>query len=418
MKKIIYIMLLIILNITVVQAQDLQYRQTQNINNEVTEMIDNQDIYLTLNKDGNNTIVKVYSKENELQITKKIENLKKSQIIKYHDNYLLSGISSNMLKVYLLDSNLKVIKQVSSTYFINAHDELKIYTDLDKCYIFDMNGLFVNDIYEVGSDLTISKNKLSSYNGELLKNILKSDYYLIHSYKYEEFDIMNAYQKATYMDDKNILVGESKNITKGNTYAIMTIVDKNGDKIKDVVNEEFRTYKDVLVVNDKFVLLAIASDDKYSLLIYDKDFNNVDKINLDIAGDVKISKVLDKVLIYNKSKIMEYSFDVVVNKSDDVLGTINILSEDIKPYQEVKVKVEPNSGYKVKEIIVKDSQGNLVNVEDGHFIMPNSSVLVSAEYKQTVHNPNTADKIFIISAILIGFILLSIYLYRKLSWLK
>ena len=50
--------------------------------------------------------------------------------------------------------------------------------------------------------------------------------------------------------------------------------------------------------------------------------------------------------------------------------------------------------------------------------MPENDVSISANYIETLSNPETTDMIFIVSLLaLIGFTTVT-FLYRKLSWLK
>ena len=47
------------------------------------------------------------------------------------------------------------------------------------------------------------------------------------------------------------------------------------------------------------------------------------------------------------------------------------------PYETINYNIIPNSGYEVDQIIIKDEYGNLINVENNIFIMPESNVTIT-----------------------------------------
>ena len=94
---------------------------------------------------------------------------------------MLVGIENNVLKAYLLDENLQVIKQQETSYIIDSYVTIKLYSYEDKVYVMLLSNetLSNNNIYEISSELTITEKSLSSYDSSLLKKILNEVAYVL-----------------------------------------------------------------------------------------------------------------------------------------------------------------------------------------------------------------------------------------------
>ncbi len=63
-------------------------------------------------------------------------------------------------------------------------------------------------------------------------------------------------------------------------------------------------------------------------------------------------------------------------------GTVEVSASVVHPGETVEISLTPAAGYTVGSVSVKDSEGNDVSVTNNTFIMPESDVIVSAEFKK------------------------------------
>ena len=63
----------------------------------------------------------------------------------------------------------------------------------------------------------------------------------------------------------------------------------------------------------------------------------------------------------------------------------NIIQSDVEsktfPGQEVTIKPVEKENYEIDQIIIKDENGNIIDVNDNKFVMPNSNVNITVKYK-------------------------------------
>lgn len=430
MKRIKFMLfgLLFLLNICLVSAKSETLDSFKNIDIEVAgvnNIIGYKDGYI-LTEDNNGTIFYSYSNDMELESTKTLEDLSKAKVINFGDCFLVVGVSSNTLKSYLLDSNLKVLKQKDTSYFIQESSEINLYSYENKIYVmltYDEN-LISSSIYEIDNELEIKENKFSSYNADNLKKILKSDYYLIHNNDKEDNGRITHYNSSTYLNDKSILVGTTSNLSYDEVLgmdekAVITIFDNKGNIVSELVNDEYTSFKDVLIVKDKIVALGSKSQSYENvLIIFDSTGKVLEVIMLDNTNEsLSLKKLSNRVILLDENKMYSYSFDVNIYKEEDTFGSIDFNSV-VSPYDIVKINVVPNSGYKVKDILVRDSQGNRISVVNNEFVMPSNDVFISVNYEELVTNPETLDIITIVVPVLFIGIIVFYRLYKKMIWLK
>ena len=110
---------------------------------------------------------------------------------------------------------------------------------------------------------------------------------------------------------------------------------------------------------------------------------------------------------------MAYNLDFDIEKVNSTNGDFTYESkvdEDGRSY--VELKIEPKDGYSVKEIIVTDSNGNIIPVTSNRFYMPLNDVKVEVKYIEGEYLPipNTALSQNL-SFVLIGIILISLGMY-------
>lgn len=442
----IYILLISFLFINITNAESIFNKEetidyTSEISYRINYIISNKSGYIILSSDfADPTILYLYNQDHQLITSKTISDLTDSYIAKYNQNYILVGISSNSLKVYLLDSNLKVLSQKETSYMINQNAKINIYQYNNKIYLLLTTNSILNDnnIYEIDQDLNITTNNFSSYEPELLKNILKSDYYLLKNNDYTSNDRITHYNSSTYIEDYHILVGDTSNINydsiNGTGYdyqANLTILSSDGTQILNKEYSEYSRFKDVFIIKDKIIVLTTYGSDE-KLLTIDFTGNVLEEITLPTSyNEVAIEpynayKVNNKIMVYmsylmkdrlSLELLQHYHFDYSIIKEENPNGTISI-KETAMPYEEVSFTITANSGYEIDTILIKDIQGNIITTTYNKFIMPENDVIISVEYKTIVTNPETMDIIVLIGISSFTVLILIIFFRKKLKWLQ
>lgn len=435
---IIFTLLISILLINTVNAESfLTHKETYEYNNTnyVENIISLNDNLFLVSYDE---IHKV-SKDYQYITSKYFEDLNTTNGIKYNDNIMLVGIENNVLKAYLLDENLQILKQQETSYIIDTYSTIRLYSYENKVYVMLLSNenLSSNNIYEISSDLTITENNLSSYDYSLLKKILKGDYYLIRMNDIEENNRITHYYNTSYNKDYTILVGDTTNITYNETTGYdykgtLTILDSNGETINKIENSDYEIFRDVELISDKIIIMAHKGYNSY-LLIYningtlEETIDTTHYVDEYLLVNYELFKENNELTIfsYELTKVREiyktfmvYDFDYSVITTENVLGTVNVTSQ-AKANDLVTMEITPNSGYEIDTIEVIDSYGNPITMSDTYsFIMPDSDVYITINYKVKVDNPETADIITIIGISAIIAMILGFGITGKLKWLK
>jgi len=404
MKKVIVLLFLLSFSfINVVLASDFKLNKeiTYDVNNIEKTYSSSKD-YIVINK--NQTLYKYNSKDNVI-VSKEINDITNQNIIKFDKNFLLVGISSNTLKIYLLDNNLQVRNQLETTDIVSLYTEFKLYEYENKIYILltNNNTLVDNNIIEIDQELNINKKEFSSYEPNTLKEILKSDYYLIQKNNEIIGDVVNKYNASINYLDKNILIG-----TNSNDQAILKIIDESE---LNKTYSDYKEFKNIEIINNQMYILT-----DHSIIIV--DFNGDIVKELPVNNITEMKKLSDKIaLVSLENKILFYEYECNVEVIESDFGTISV-SESNKAYDKVKIDVAPNSGFELEKIIVTDKENNLIIVKNNEFIMPATDVSIEALYTAKVDNPDTVDYIFVAVCISALAMILLTKTHKKLEWLK
>jgi len=404
MKKVFILLFLLSFSfINIVFASEFKLNKEIAYNvNDIEKTYSSSKDYIVINK--NKTIYKYNSKDNII-VSKEISDISNQNIIKFEKNFLLVGISSNTLKIYLLDNNLQVRNQIDTTDIVSIYTEFKLYEYNNKIYILltSNNTLLDNNIIEVDQELNLSKKEFSSYEPTILKEILKSDYYLIQKNNEIEGDIINKYNSSINYLDKNILIG-----TNSNDKAILKIL---GEELIEKTYQEYSYFKNIEIINDEMYILT---DHNIAVI----DFNGKVVKEIPVNNIIEMKKLSDKIaLISSDNKIIFYEYECNVEVIESDFGTISV-SESNKAFDKVKIDVVPNSGFELEKIIVTDKENNIIEIKSNEFTMPTSDVSIEALYVAKVDNPDTADYIFVIVCISALAMLLLTKTHKKLEWLK
>ena len=240
--------------------------------------------------------------------------------------------------------------------------------------------------------------------------------------------------------------GDYDNLLFEEYYSFVMKIDNSTGKVEWLkkANNDYMYY-DIVGLIDDFVIVVGYEDDNYtyigeerdsesvvsSLFIYDAKGNLVQEH--DLAKEFGVSRVdithvmpfgnalVGQAFAYDEDGEMSslvFRYLLTNNIEVKVEGSGNVsIPEDSVSGTVVEFTVTPDAKWKLDKVEVKDKDGNVIEVKDGKFTMPNSDVIVTASFK--VENPNTAD-IAIIGTIVagIGFGIFGITRYRKLKFLK
>lgn len=426
---ILFIFTIFISNSFIVKAQDLLTKNEYTIkeNNETLNMTTNKDSYLTININNDNTLINIYNNKNELLSSKQINDLLFSNILKYNENYLVYGKKNNIVSLYVLDSNLKISSSKDTEILVDNSCKINIYFYNEKIYLLltDEGTLYDNKLYEIDTNLNITSKNISSYDNSELVSILKSDYYLIHSSATILDGEVVYYLSSDYIEKYSVIAGYS-------SHSVVRLLDETGTELWTKINQNYQAFLNVKIINNKIVLLALNNNIPY-LVIYnmageiekeikvsEKNYDSVylNKTNNNIAiilNELETNETTNEST--TSSEIITYNYKNTINLNAEEYGTIEVAKE-AEPYEEVKLNIVPNSGYKVASIIIKDEKGNEISINDNVFIMPESSVYITVAYSTLLINPETADFITIIIILFVLSIIFTRIIYKKLKWLN
>ncbi len=448
MKKtisLIFALFISIFMINIVEAKELltsektvEYSSPAEI--FIGNILYNGEKYYVLNVNNTNTEVVTLTDNYEVKDKKLFEKLTNATMIKYDNTFILIGIEENNLKVYQLDANLKVINQQDSEIIMSLNSYFRATTKDEKIYVIALeNGVFTNtNVYEIDKELKITENKFSSYDAELLKDIFGPDYYFVHNNNAQIENHEWTFSDTARNNEYQAIVGTSANITydpvtEYDNKAKLIILDKDN---KEILNKEYDKYLDFIdveIIKNNIVLLAIDETKDY-LLIYNlvtkeekeieltKNYSSLNnpnnnylyKANNKLFIVVEGNNPADEELL---QKFAIYNFDCEIFVTENNNGTVEVINK-ANPYDEVSLSIKANSGFEIKNINIIDSLGNKIILKDNKFIMPENDVHIAVEYEEVVTNPETMDAIFLVAIMSISVLATSVFLYRKLEWLK
>lgn len=351
---------------------------------------------------------------NELVSNKKFSDLTNISIIKYNENFILVGLKNNKLKCYYIDSNLKVLSQNESSTII-SNGNPKLYIHDNKIYVLLINNgiLSTNNIYVIDNELNIEETKLSNISN--IKDIIKSDYYIINNSGNTKDGITEYYYNSTYVNDNNIIVGYKEDLYNEKN-AIIKYIDKEGyiKWIDD--NKDYKEFNDCIILENKIYVIANNEFETF-LLSYDYDGNKINSTKISEGISYKFNKLQNKLYILNDNKEILYDYAININIESNIYGKTTYTGDAI-PYNKIILETIPNSGYKLLNYKITDEQGNEIQINENEFIMPLNSVNIIVNYEETIINPDTVDMIFVVFAISGIALIVFTRTYKQYRWLK
>lgn len=406
MKKKILLLILLLFIIPIV-TKAIEYDKT--IDTKIDNIISYKEGYIEL---IDNTLYSYIN--NELISTKQFTDLNKLNIIELNNNFLIVGIKNNTIKTYLIDNKLKVLSNKETSYII-TNGLPYLYKYDNKIYTLFINDgiLTTNNIYIIDENLDISETKLSNITN--IKEIIKSDYYILNNSGNIIDNNTYYYNKSTYLNDNSIIVGYKENeLLEKN--ATINFIDKEGYVLWQDDNPDYYNYKDVTILENTIYVLATNNIESF-IIKYDYTGKKLEQEKISNDLPICFTKVSNNLYILTENNQLIYKYNISINKENDIYGELKINGEPI-PYSTIKLEVLPNSGYQLDSYEIKDEQGNNIEVIDNSFIMPNSSITIKVNYKETVINPETVDMIFIVLAICSISLIVFTKTYKQYKWLK
>ena len=311
----------------------------------------------------------------------------------YSDSSMLYSVSYDDIKINYFNKKNQIEGEI---YFYDDETFTKdilgkkfdIYTHFDDldCRVLDIeqfDNYFVVVYYNEDYDSIVS--------------IIDDKFNVILNFEYEYFEyepIVYIYDNLIYVkkDNKTIEVYKLDG-TKADTLYI------SHELIERYDNDNYPYYLD-------FKTMYIVNNSLY--LTYDKScYNCVERFySIDVSDLVKSREA-------ERPMTLKYELDYDVNvvfSSNGEFTYENKVDEDGKSY--VELKITPNEGYSVKEIIVTDINGNRIDVTNNKFYKPMNDVRVEVKYVQGEYLP--IPDTFLgksITLILIGLILIGLGLY-------
>ena len=406
MKKKILLLILLLFIIPIV-TKAIEYDKT--IDKKIDNIISYKEGYIEL---IDNTLYSYIN--NELISTKQFTDLNKLNIIELNNNFLIVGIKNNTIKTYLIDNKLKVLSNKETSYII-TNGLPYLYKYDNKIYTLFINDgiLTTNNIYIIDENLDISETKLSNITN--IKEIIKSDYYILNNSGNIIDNNTYYYNKSTYLNDNSIIVGYKENeLLEKN--AVINFIDKEGYVLWQDDNPDYYNYKDVTILENTIYVLATNNIESF-IIKYDYTGKKLEQEKISNDLPICFTKVSNNLYILTENNQLIYKYNISINKDNDIYGELKINGEPI-PYSTIKLEVLPNSGYQLDSYEIKDEQGNNIEVIDNSFIMPDSSITIKVNYKETVINPETVDMIFIVLAICSISLIVFTKTYKQYKWLK
>ena len=242
-------------------------------------------------------------------------------------------------------------------------------------------------------------------------------------------------------------------VTSGDYGAYIGLLDSNGEIVWEKENSNYAYFTNVKIVNGYIVAIGVHYEDyDYygDIVIYDLDGKVVQTIEsnnkvggYDYLSTTKYGFLVTDGDVYNMCKsgraVPTYRlnncgvsantehyaipYNIIVNVEGE--GEVKA-NEQSFASQKQTIEVTYKEGYRVESVIVTDSEGNNIDVEDNSFIMPASDVTIFVkivkdvkEESPVIENPNTnAFPITGIIVITIGLGIIGIRYFQKLKFLK
>ncbi len=402
---------LVNLDVKVLDGYELTniYMNNQEVNlNDLNFVMPNEDVIIT-----SKTKKKIYQIESEISNASiKVNNEasfgeKINFEIKEDEGYTIDEIK-------VLDANNNEIKIEENSFIMPNSDVKIIVTTKKKIYQIESEisnasikvnneasfGEKINFEIEEDEGYTIDEVKVLDANNNEIKIeensfiMPNSDVKIIVTTKKKIYQIESEISNASIKVNNEASFGEKINFEieedEGYTIDEVKVLDANNNEIKIEENSFIMPNSDVkIIVTTKKKIYQIESEISNASIKVNNEASFGEKINFEIEEDegylIDEIKVLDAN--QNEIKIEENSFimpnsdvKIIVTTKKEMYLIINDndhIKMKNKAYFGEKIVFELDKGYVIDQIKILDKNGNIVNVKDNSFIMPNSVVKVN-----------------------------------------
>ena len=286
------------------------------------------------------------------------------------------------VKVDRKTHDIKIIN--NEGIIVNCVDKAKV-KDLVNLDVKVLDGYELTNIYMNNQEVNLNDLNFVMPNEDvIITSKTKKKIYQIES------EISNASIKvnneASFGEKINFEIKEDE----GYTIDEIKVLDANNNEIKIEENSFIMPNSDVkIIVTTKKKIYQIESEISNASIKVNNEASFGEKINFEIKEDegytIDEVKVLDAN--NNEIKIEENSFimpnsdvKIIVTTKKEMYLIINDndhIKMKNKAYFGEKIVFELDKGYVIDQIKILDKNGNIVNVKDNSFIMPNSVVKVN-----------------------------------------
>ena len=319
-----------------------------------------------------------------------------------------------MMFSYYVENNPVILDENNKFYAIDYDDEMISYAGEDSASIdFSFNDNINEtkrilgkkyDIYQNVKQYDVNVYSIKEFNNYFAvyyyddddnKNyvsIMDSNYNIIKTYEGYEAEryLYYAYDNLIYiMKQHDTLEIYKPDGTLYQTFTVESDLLEGPEECDDL--EPVKMY-----INDNKLFIAYIQEECPSRI---ESFDASDLVNEDIETVPFLT--------------MAYNLDFDIEKVNSTNGDFTYESKvDENGRSYVELKIEPKKGYSVKEIIVTDSNGNIIPVTSNRFYMPLNDVKVEVKYIEGEYLPipNTSLSQNL-SFVLIGIILISLGMY-------
>ena len=362
-----------------------------------------------------------YSYFSAVMINNKVYVLSSTDSSKGWWNY--DDTDANIISVYDREFNLIYEKEYEARVacfqdLLVVDNVLYAQTPTNKYYVLNLEDL--NETLVDSSDVSI---------GKYVSNM---DYDIVHYNSDDVYTLQEEEELAQrFFSTINSTILNFKRNTDG-TYLITTYDYFNGVDNLFIFNIDGKLlfHKEIdtaLFSNfnffDKYIIFYDCSDDQK---IHFMNYSGEIEFSINTEDNSDLYRIFlipqkDGVFLVRTSagrlraaaaadyfELVYYGFDPVVETNTFGKGTVNLVNDNYNVGDVVSFKYAPDTGYVIDKVIVKDEQGNNIEVKDDTFVMPNSNVVIEVYFAESVVNPNTgvfmsigASLLFIIAAVVI-----------------
>lgn len=313
-------------------------------------------------------------------------------------------------------------------------EEKYIVLGTQKIYVFDKEG---NTISEILINDVTPMNMVLSNNNEIVIVGYKKAENLINDAVIVKYDLEgnllwqkswggtkdDHFESLISTENGYIVIGTFYStdieglVNKGDVDSIIIKYDLEGNVVwqKTYGQEEYDTFEKIIIDNNNNYIVLGNNSGNGVILVYDKNGNVLVEILKKFSSGLESlpivitsnNEIIEVGTTNSVSKIEKYTINYTFNNiTQSTNGTPSIEQKGSLGV----ITPNPNEGYKVEKIIIKDKEGNVLDVEvteqeDGTFTFPlYTDVSIEVIYELAIDNPKTGI-LDVVTILIIGFLM-------------